>query len=78
MKIPKRIDPCPIVEALYEIRFEPNYPSDAIFGLIYKAMKQEFDSFEKLPILELPETIRSTDDVLEYKPYLSTGQFFVT
>lgn len=69
MKIPQKIDPCPIVESLCEIRFQPSYPSDAIFGLIYKSMKDDFDSFEKLPILDIPETIRSSDKQLEYKPY---------
>jgi len=59
MKIPKKIDPCPIVEAIVEIRFDSNLPGDAIFGVIYNQFKEDYPKFTKLPILQLPEAIRS-------------------
>ena len=41
MKIPKRINPCPIIEAIVEIRFEANIPPDAVFGVIYNEYPEE-------------------------------------
>ena len=42
MQIPKKITPCPILEAIVEIRFEPEEPDDAIFGIIYNKFKKRF------------------------------------
>ena len=69
MQIPKKIKPCPILEAIVEIRFEPEEPDDAIFGLIYNQFKQNFPKIEKLPILQIPEQFRSKDPNLIYKPH---------
>ncbi len=69
MKIPKKIDPCPIVEAVVEIRFDSNLPGDAIFGVIYNQFKEDYPKFTKLPILQLPEAIRSRDPNLIFKPH---------
>jgi len=69
MKIPKKIDPCPIVEAIVEIRFDSNLPGDAIFGVIYNQFKEDYPKFTKLPILQLPEAIRSRDPNLIFKPH---------
>ncbi len=69
MQLPKKINPCPIAEAICEIRFESNIPDDAIFGVIYNCFKEEFEDYIKLPILQLPEQIRSNDQNLIYKPH---------
>lgn len=69
MEIPKKIDPCPIVEAIIEIRFDSETPADAIFGIIYKALKDKYPKYEKLPILQLPEMVRSRDPELIFKPH---------
>jgi len=69
MKIPKKITPCPIAEAVFEIRFDSEMPGDAIFGTFYKEFKDEFTEFLKLPILQLPEAIRSRDQNLIYDPH---------
>jgi len=69
MKIPKRISPCPIVEVIVEIRFEPKIPPDAIFGLVYNSLKGEYPQVKKLPILEIPDVIRSNEPGLKFKPY---------
>lgn len=68
---PKKISPCPIVEASVEIRFTSEVLPDAIFGIIYQAFKDEFSSKpEKLPILQLPEQIRSMDRNLKISTLL--------
>lgn len=69
MKIPKKITPCPIIETLFEVRFESALPGDAIFGIIYNAFKNEFPNIEKLPILQLPDAIRSRDPQFTYAPH---------
>jgi uncharacterized protein (TIGR04255 family) len=69
MKIPQKIYPCPIIEAIVEIRFESNIPSDAVFGVVYNEFKDEYTRVDKLPILQLPETLRAKDPNLKYQPY---------
>ena len=69
MKIPRKINPCPIIEAIVEIRFETNVPPDAVFGVIYNEFKKEYTKVEKLPILQLPEALRTKDPNLRYQPY---------
>jgi len=69
MKIPKRINPCPIIEAIVEMRFESILPPDAVFGVIYNEFKNEYTKVDKLPILQLPEVLRTRDPNLKYQPY---------
>ena len=69
MKIPKKITPSPINEVAIEIRFEPNLPSDAVFGVLYEKLKNEYSKIENLPILQLPEVVRGADPNLKYKPH---------
>lgn len=69
MQIPKKITPCPIAEAIFEIRFDSVMPGDAIFGTFYKEFKDEFTEFTKLPILQLPEVVRSRDQNLIHSPH---------
>lgn len=68
MKLPLKITPCPIVEALLEIRFTTNIHPNAVFGLFYHALKSDFPKVENLPILQIPDALRATDPNLKYKP----------
>lgn len=79
-QLPKRISPCPIVEAIVEIRFSSEVLPDAIFGIVYQAFKDEFsEKVENLPILQLPQPIRSMDPGLRYQPHykLSAGNLIL-
>ena len=69
VKLPKKIEPCPILEAVIELRFSTSFPHDAIFGIIYKEFKDLYPKVEPLPILQLPEIVRREDKNLLYKPY---------
>jgi len=69
MKIPKKISPCPIVEAVIGIRFEPNTDNDAIFGIIYNALKEKYPVVDKFPVLQIPEEIRNKDDQFLNQPH---------
>lgn len=69
MNLPKNINPCPIVDALLEVRFTSNINANAVFGLIYSVLQKDFQKVETLPILQLPDTVRTSDPNLKYKPY---------
>jgi uncharacterized protein (TIGR04255 family) len=69
MTLPSKISPCPIIDAIFEIRFTANTHPNAVFGLIYKVLEKDFPRAETLPILELPEVVRANDPALHYKPH---------
>lgn len=69
MNLPKKITPCPIIEAIVEIRFSINVPTSAVFGIIYNQIKEKYIEYEELPILELPRTILETDEKLKFQPH---------
>lgn len=78
MKIPKKITPCPLIDAIVELRFESDLLPDAIFGIIYQKLKLDYPKVDKLPILQLPDEIRFKDPSLRYSPYYKlTSQPFV-
>lgn len=77
MKLPKKISPCPIVEAIVELRFEATLPEEIIPGLLYPALKENFPSIEKLPVAEIPPVIRNSDPNLKFSPYYKfSGDIF--
>ena len=80
MQLPKVISPCPIIEAIVEVRFDASIPSDAIFGVVYNEFKNDFPKKpESLPITQLPEQIRNNEPNLLYKPHyrLSDSTFLL-
>ncbi len=68
MKIPVKITPDTILEAIIEIRFSPNIPGDAVFGAIYGNLRGEFSGYEALNALQIPEAIRQSDPSLTFAP----------
>lgn len=70
--LPKKINPDPIVESIFEVRFSSPLPEDAIFGILYSQFKGEYPQFEQLPILQLPAAVRAQDPGLRYNPYYKT------
>ncbi len=77
MRLPLKVEVCPIVDAVVEIRFSSDVPAGAMLGLIYRQLT-EFTNAEQLPILQLPEPFRSQPD-LQYQPHhrLSNDRFMV-
>ena len=51
MRLSKEISPCPIIDAILEIRFIPNIHPNAVFGLIYNTLRNDFPNVENLPII---------------------------
>src|SRR5437870_4231239 len=70
MKLPQKIELCPIIEAVVEIRFEASIFRNAVFGIVYNSLKDQFSGeVEKLPILQIPENLLQSDPSFQYKPY---------
>ncbi|MFH1052704.1 MAG: TIGR04255 family protein [bacterium] len=69
IKLPKKITPCPIIDALLEIRFSINTDPNAVFGQLYSYFKESFSKPESLPILQVPEYIRKVDPNFQFKPH---------
>lgn len=70
-KIPTKINPCSIFEAIVEIRFAAKVMPDTIFGMLYPKFADKYpqNKIEKLPVLQIPDEIRSKDPALKYNPY---------
>jgi uncharacterized protein (TIGR04255 family) len=80
IKIPRKITPCPIAEAIIELRFNSEFPSEAVFGILYGKLKNDYEkTVETLPILQLPSAIRNQDLHLRFQPYykLHSGDFIL-
>lgn len=69
MKLPGKITPCPIIEALAEIRFETDYPAEAIFGMIYSKLNEDYSNPINLPIMQIPDQFRKLDPNFKFKPH---------
>ena len=68
-KKPTKITPDPIIDAVVEFRFESDIPPDAILGMVFSVVRNDFQDFSKLPIAEIPDEIRRSDPQLKYAPY---------
>jgi uncharacterized protein (TIGR04255 family) len=79
VRLPKQISPCPISECIIEIRFQAKVEAEAVFGIIYNVFRNDFNKVEKLPILQLPEAVRSVDPNLMFQPVyrLSAGRWIL-
>jgi uncharacterized protein (TIGR04255 family) len=79
MILPKAIKPCPILDALFEIRFTSKIHPSAVFGMIYNVLQSDFPEVKNLPILQLPEAVRATDPNFKFKPhYRISNKKFIT
>jgi len=79
MTLPKQINPCPILDALFEIRFSTTIHPSAVFGMMYNGLKEDFQKVDNLPILQLPEAVRANDPSFKFKPHyrISNEDFVV-
>lgn len=70
-ELPIKLELDPIVEAIFELRFTSNYPSEAVFGIIYQNIFKVHQNLINipLPITQIPEAVRNLDPNLKYQPY---------
>lgn len=77
-RLPKKIDPCPIVDSLFEVRFVSNVPSQAVLGMVYQKLRPEFPGVTTLPLAAMPEaTIQANPTLLFQAHYRLEGERFV-
>lgn len=71
-QIPKRlkIEPLPLIEATWEIRFSSkiNSLAEILPGIIYTKFKEQYEKVVKLPHAELPPSVFKHDPNLRYMP----------
>lgn len=70
-ELPIKLEKCPLVETILELRFKSSLPDDAVFGVVYQALSKKFDTFtpKRQGILDLPEEARNFDPNMKYQPY---------
>lgn len=71
MNLPRKITPCPIIESNVSIRtkIRDNIFPDAIFGIVYNELKNDYPNAQELPVFQIPSHIRNNDINFKYAPY---------
>lgn len=67
--LPQKITPCPITEAVIEIRFETEQDPDIILSLFHLALKGSNVKSERLPVADIPIEFRDNDPLLKFRPH---------
>lgn len=77
-RLPIRISPCPIVEAIFEARFVSSEPWATLPGLLFGQIRERYREQVNLPLLQLPEQLRTQDPALTHLPLLQfKGETFI-
>jgi len=68
--LPTKLKRDTILEALFELRFEPALPNEAVFGAIYPIVTAIFNDLQHipLPLSHLPDVVRNSDVQFKYQP----------
>lgn len=69
-RLPLRIDPCPIVEAIFEARFVSPQPWATMPGLLFAGIREKYPEQKNLPAAQLPEELRRQDPNLLILPLI--------
>jgi uncharacterized protein (TIGR04255 family) len=69
MRVPKRISPAPLAEAIAEFRFEVSVPSSVFLGQVYQDLIKEFPQFEELPTAALFKQVKDADPAFKNAPH---------
>jgi uncharacterized protein (TIGR04255 family) len=72
-RLPIRITPCPIVEAIFETRFVSPQPWATMPGLLFAQIREKYPEQKNLPVAQLPEEVRRQNPALLVLPEI---QFF--
>ena len=68
-RLPLKITPCPIVEAVMEVRFVPNRPWDHFPGLFAEKFGPRYPKEEDTGVSQIPQVLRERDQSLAHLPY---------
>src|SRR5260370_27859835 len=68
--VPRKIAPCPIVEAIFEIRFTTIEPWRTLPGLLHERIRERSPEQRDLPLAQIPEEIRRQEPTLAHLPLM--------
>lgn len=79
VEIPNKLRKCPILEAIFELRFSSPLDDDAVFGAISNAVQPDWVLKDRLPITEMPSFVRRGDPNLRFSPHyrLAKGELLL-
>src|SRR5580692_890708 len=69
VRLPRKITPCPILEAIMEIRFVPKRPWEHFPGLFADKFGHKYPIEEDIGMAKLPQIVREQDPRLIHVPY---------
>ena len=69
-RLPIKIDPCPIVEAVFELRFASAQPWATMPGLLYAQIRERYADQKQLPLAQVPDEIRRKEPALTNLPLM--------
>ena len=75
-----KIDPCPIVEAILEIRFVTSESWPTLPGLLFARIRDRYPEQKDLPLTQVPDELRRREPAFTYQPliqFLSPGDFLI-
>jgi uncharacterized protein (TIGR04255 family) len=78
-KLPTKLEEDPILEAVFELRFQAMTTSaaDLLPGILYNAVRDDFPKLERLPISMMPRELVASQPDLKYQPrYRLSGKKF--
>jgi uncharacterized protein (TIGR04255 family) len=77
-RLPIRIAPCPIVEAIFEARFVSPQPWATMPGLLFAQIRDRYPEQKTLPVAQFPEELRRQDPALLHLPLIQfLGESFL-
>jgi uncharacterized protein (TIGR04255 family) len=70
-ELPAKLDKTPLVDAIFEIRFEPSLEAvgDLLPGMLYAAYEGRYSEIESLPLSRMPRDLRKQDERLTYSAH---------
>ena len=69
-RLPVRVEPCPIVEAIFEARFVGPQPCATMPGLLFAQVREKYPDQKTLPVAQLPEELRRQNTALLHLPLI--------
>ena len=69
-RLPVRIEPCPIVEAIFEARFVGPESWATLPGLLFAQVREKYTEQKNLPLAQVPEEFRRQDPALQHLPLM--------
>jgi uncharacterized protein (TIGR04255 family) len=69
-RLPLRIDPCPVVESIFEARFVGRESWATMPGLLFARIREKFPEQKILPLARVPEEVRREDPLMGGLPLI--------